>query len=185
MKKNFFFFAMTAAAIGFTGMVNAGDTLGTYEMQVTGNVIPLSACIVTAPTSLTFDNISGPDEIYKVELGPKHSQIYEINVSGCHKDIQVSASVTGVADSINNQLLSTAKDDPAAAQNVAVAFFEQVGDSQHPIVAVNTGQTTSRSVLDDGTAKILIQASVVLADNYKPATAGTITANANVKINFL
>ncbi|MDY1038403.1 fimbrial protein [Lelliottia sp. CFBP8978] len=182
MKKNFFFFAMTAAAIGFTGMVNAGDTLGTYEMQVTGNVIPLSACVVTAPSSLSFDNIS-PEDISLVENGPKHDNLYLIEISGCHKDLKVSATVLGVADSINNELLSTQM-VPGAAENVAVAFYEQVGNA-HPVVAINTGHTSSSTINEFGTAQIIMQADVVLADYTKRATPGTIAANANVQINFL
>lgn len=184
MNKKLLCFALTAASIGFAGMANAGGSLGTYDMEVAAKVISASSCVVTAPSSLTFDNISGPDDIRRVEEGPHHSQLYMIDITGCHQGLHVSATVLGVADAVNNQLLSTSSASPDAAQNVAIGFFEQIG-SLHPLVPINTGYTTSRDINELGEAHIAIQTDVVLSDNTKSAIAGTIAANANVQINFL
>lgn len=185
MNKKLLCFALTAASIGFAGMANAGGSLGTYDMEVAAKVISASSCVVKAPSSLTFDNINGPDDIRRVEEGPQHAQLYMIDITGCHQGLHVSATVLGVADAVNSQLLSTSSASPDAAQNVAIGFFEQVGNNLHPLVPVNSGYTTSRDINELGEAHIAIQTDVVLSDNMKPATAGTIAANANVQINFL
>lgn len=184
MNKKLLCFALTAVAIGCAGTANASDTLGTYDMDVTAKVISASDCVISAPPSLTFDNISGPDDIRRAEDGPQHAQLYMIEIMGCHKGMHVSATVLGAADAVNGKLLST-QSAAGAAQNVAIGFYEQVGNNQHPLVPVNSGSTTSRNINEMGEAQIAIQTDVVLSDNTKPATAGTIAANANVQINFL
>lgn len=185
MNKKLLCFALTAVALGCAGTVNASDTLGTYDMDVTAKVISASDCVISAPTSLTFDNISGPDEIRRAEDGPRHAQLYMIDIVGCHQGLHVSATVLGTADAVNGKLLSTQSAAAGAAQNVAIGFYEQVGIDQHPLVPINSGTTTSRNINEMGEAHIAIQADVVLSDNTKFATAGTIAANANVQINFL
>lgn len=184
MKKTLFYFATMAAMTGITGTATAAGTLGTYDVQVSATVIESSTCVVNAPSSLVFDNIKA-DQVMDVVKGPAHAQVYLIQMSGCRQGQHVSATVEGTADANNSQLLSTESDSGQAAKNVALAFFEQVGNNLHPLVPINTGSTTSRMINELGQAQIAIQTDVVLSDNTKPALSGTIAANANVAINFL
>jgi type 1 fimbria pilin len=185
MKKNILRLSIIAATFCLSNVSNAGETLGTYEMQVTGTVISASSCLITAPNSLYFD-IKDIHDIHYSSQGPQeHAQLYPIEISGCKKGMHVSATVVGDSDTSNSELLSTHSETAGSAQNVAIGFYEQTGYSQHPLVALNSGHTTSRDINELGNAQIAIQADVVLADDHKFATAGTISANANVQINFL
>jgi len=185
MKKTILFLTIAAGTSGLSGLSSANETLGTYNTKVTGTVLSSKACTITAPNNLTFDNFEGPDDIHSVTQGPRHAQLYTIIISGCKKGLHVSAKVVGEADTNNTSLLSTHSDAAGAAKNVAIAFYEQVATDLHPLVPLNSGHTTSRYINELGEAQIAIQADVVLSEDQKPASAGTISANANVQINFL
>lgn len=188
MKKNILRLSIISAAFCLANVSNASEALGTYEMQVTGTVLSASSCVITAPSSLNFGAIEDIHDIHYASLGPQeHSQLYLIEMSGCKKGMHVSATVIGDADVSNSALLSTHPETAGSAQNVAIGFYEQTGlTPQHSLVAINSGQTTSRDINELGEAQIAIVADVVLADDHNgTATAGKIFANANVQLNFL
>lgn len=155
------------------------------DFTVTGKVIA-NPCELDVIPLVSLD-IADTSNIYpSSSAGSKTAQAsspININLSNCPTGMRYNAYITGTADSADSNSLAVAQ-SVAAAQNVAIAFYENQNGT-NTLIPVNTGTTATQTVTSEGTGHVVMLATVVKADYTKDVTPGTIDTSATVKINYL
>lgn len=188
MNKKILVLSLAMAFSSLAGVSHAAQEASVSDITLTGHVTDYAACEVSAPSSVTFDDISIYD-IGTVESGKPYKNnpgaVYDITLSKCPAGQTVSVSILGTADAENSSLIAL-DDVPGSAQHVAVSFWDEVLLTQeHLLIKANSGSSLVHTTESSGSAHIPLYVAPTQTVSTQTVISGTISASTNVKVNFL
>lgn len=154
------------------------------DFTATGSVIG-KPCNAELAQSFTIPEAS-PKDIHSSKVLPNSSQSATIilTLKNCTTG-NITASIIGTAAEYDNKGLKI-DDVEGSAKNVAIAFWDHnLSTSTDVLVPVNTGQTHTVSTKYGEDSRLILMAGLIIDNVFLPTTAGTVSAKANLQVNYL